>query len=204
MPFDQQADRDREGRELGRAADQQRDRRGRALVDVGHPHVERHGAELEGQPGDDEHGAEDQHRVVDLPGADRLEDLGDLERAGGAVHHRQAVEQEAAGQRAEHEILHRRFGGRAVVAPHRDDGVQAQRHQLEAEVDDQEVVGREHDQDAEQREHREREELALQHLAARARRTARRPASPSSPASRTGRARSPSGRPRPCAASRRA
>ena len=60
--LDEQADRDREGGELGRAADEQRHRRRRALVDVGHPHVERHGAELEGQAGDDEDGAEDEHR----------------------------------------------------------------------------------------------------------------------------------------------
>jgi hypothetical protein len=53
--FDQQAHRDGKGGQLGRPADQQRDRRGRALVDVGHPHVEGHGAELEGQPGHDEH-----------------------------------------------------------------------------------------------------------------------------------------------------
>ena len=94
--LDQQAHRDREGGELRRAADQQRHRRRRALVDVGHPHVERHGAELEGEPGDDEDDAEDQHRAVDLAGADRLEDLADLERAGRAVDHRHAVEQEAA------------------------------------------------------------------------------------------------------------
>ena len=61
--FDQQADRDREGGELGRAADQQRDRGRRALVDVGHPHVERHRAELEAEAGDDEDDAEDEHRA---------------------------------------------------------------------------------------------------------------------------------------------
>ena len=89
----------------------------------------------------------------------------DVERAGGAVHHRQAVEQEAARQGAEDEVLHRRLGGQDVVAAHRHQGVEAQRHQLEAEIDDQEVVRRDHHQDAEQGEHREREQLALQHLA---------------------------------------
>ena len=42
-------------------------------------------------------------------------DRADVQRAGGAVHHRQAVQQEAAGQRAEHEVLHRRLGGRIHV-----------------------------------------------------------------------------------------
>ena len=166
--FDEQPDRDRERGELGRAADQERRRRGRALVDIGHPHVERHGAELEAEAGDDEDRAQNQHRPVDLAVGDGLEDVGDRERAGRAVHHGQAVEEKAARQRTEHEVLHRRFGRRAVVPAHRDDRVQAQRHQLEAEVDDQEVVGREHDQDAQEREHREREQLALQDVAARA------------------------------------
>ena len=46
----------------------QRDRRRRALVDVGNPHVERRGAQLEGQAGDDEDQAEHQHLVLHLAG----------------------------------------------------------------------------------------------------------------------------------------
>ena len=34
---------------------------GRAVIDVGHPHVERHHAELEGDAGDHEDEAEDEH-----------------------------------------------------------------------------------------------------------------------------------------------
>jgi hypothetical protein len=130
--------------------------RRRALVDVGHPHVEGRGAELEAQAGDDEDEAEDQHLAVDAAGGDGFEDLGDLQRAGGAVHHAQAVEQEAAGQRAEHEVLHRRLGGHRVVAAQRGQRVQRQAHQFQAQVDDQEVVGRAHHRDAQQHEQRER------------------------------------------------
>jgi hypothetical protein len=104
------------------------------------------------------------NRLVDLAGADRLEHLADLERAGRTVHHRQAVEQEAARERAQHEVFHRRFGRIGMVAAQRDQRVQAQRHQLEAEVDDEEVVRRQHHVDAEQREHAEREQLAPQHV----------------------------------------
>ena len=53
----------------------------RALVDIGHPHVERHRTELESQAGDDKDHAEHQHRLVDLTGADGLEHFADLERA---------------------------------------------------------------------------------------------------------------------------
>ena len=60
--------RDGEGGQFRRAADHQRDRGRRALVDVGHPHVERRRAELERQAGHDEHQAEHQHLVVDLAG----------------------------------------------------------------------------------------------------------------------------------------
>ena len=40
----------------------------------------------------------------------------EVERAGGAVDHRHAVEQEAGRQRAEHEVLHRRLGRARVIA----------------------------------------------------------------------------------------
>ena len=48
---------------LGRRADEQRDRRRRALIDIRQPHMERRGAELEGDAGQHEHHAEtQQHR----------------------------------------------------------------------------------------------------------------------------------------------
>ena len=55
-----------EGRELGRGADEQRRRRGGAVVDVRDPHVERHGAQLEGDARDHEDEAEDASSVVRL------------------------------------------------------------------------------------------------------------------------------------------
>ena len=48
----------RECGELGRGADQKRDRRGRAVVNVRHPHVIRNDAELERDAGQHEHQAE--------------------------------------------------------------------------------------------------------------------------------------------------
>ena len=150
---------------FGAAGDQQRDGRGRTVINVGHPHVERRGAELEREAGNDEDQAEDEHALVGLALADDFEDARNVEAAGGAVHHRQAVEQEARRQRAEHEVLHRRLGAGAMVAPQGHQRIERQAHQLQAEIDDEEVVGRDHDAHAEQREQRQREELALQHLA---------------------------------------
>ena len=100
------------------------------------------------------------------PAADDLEHRADVQRAGGAVDHRQAVQQEAGGHRAEHEVLHRRFGGDRVVAAQRHQRVAGQREQFQAQVDHQEVAARDHHEHAQQREQRQREQLAAaQHVA---------------------------------------
>ena len=71
----QQAQRHGERGELRAPADEQRHRGRRALVDVRHPHVERHHAELEGDAGHDEHQAEHQHASVLRRRGDRRRDL---------------------------------------------------------------------------------------------------------------------------------
>ena len=65
----EQPQHERERGELGRRADQQRHRRRRAVVNVGHPHVVRHRAELERDARDHEHEPEEQDRPVALPAA---------------------------------------------------------------------------------------------------------------------------------------
>jgi len=138
---------------------------GGTLVHVRHPHVEGHHTQLESQAGDDEHHTEHQHLLVGRTGQRGLVDLADVQRAGGAVHHRQAIEQEARGQRTQHEVLHGGFGRLGVVAAQGHKRIQRQRHQLQAQVDGQEVVADDHDRDAQQREHAQREQFTLQHLA---------------------------------------
>ena len=54
----------RHGRHLGRGGEEGRDRRRRALVDVGRPHVERHGRDLEGEADQQEHEADDEADVL--------------------------------------------------------------------------------------------------------------------------------------------
>ena len=128
--------------------------------------MERHHAQLESQTGHHKHQAEHQHLVLDLTGVDGLENLADIQRARGTVHHGQAIEQEATGHGAQHKILHGRFRGRGVVAAQCHQGIARECQQLKAQVDHQEVVARDHDEHAEQGEHGQREQFApAQHVA---------------------------------------
>ena len=56
-------------RDLRRGGEEHRDRRRRALVDVGRPHVERHGGDLEREADQHEHDADDQSGRGALPAA---------------------------------------------------------------------------------------------------------------------------------------
>ena len=98
---------------LGRGGEEGRHGRRRALVDVGRPHVERHGRDLEGDAGGDEDEAEDD---ADAGLAlQRRGDGGERDAAGKAVDQRGAVEQHAGGERAEDEVFQarlRRLAGR--------------------------------------------------------------------------------------------
>ncbi len=57
---DQHAGEQRDRRDLGRRREEGGDRRRRAFIDVRRPHVERHGGDLEGQAGAEEHDADDE------------------------------------------------------------------------------------------------------------------------------------------------
>ena len=63
-PVHQDAHHQRQRASFGAEADVQRDRRASTLVDVRQPHVERHGAELEGDTDDQEREPEPQRQVV--------------------------------------------------------------------------------------------------------------------------------------------
>ena len=92
--------------ELRRRGEEGGDRRRRALVDVGRPHVERHRGDLEGEAGEHEDEADDEagRAAVGERRGDRLE----AGVAGEAVDQRRAVEEHAGGERAEHEIFEAR------------------------------------------------------------------------------------------------
>ena len=107
--LDDDADEQRHRRDLRRGGEEGGDRRRRALVDVGRPHVERHGRDLEGEAG--ERKTRPKIRPSDaLPPLERRGDAGEAGLAGEAVDQRGAVEQHARGQRAEDEILQAGLG----------------------------------------------------------------------------------------------
>src|SRR5207342_3837443 len=111
---------------LGRRTDEQRDGGRCAVIDVGQPHVERRGTELEGDAGNGkDHAGDEQRRLRGRAG--RGTDRGEVERAGRAVDQRQAVQDQARGQRTQYEVLDGRFRGDRAVAVDGDQCVRAQR-----------------------------------------------------------------------------
>ena len=140
---------DRDAGDLGCGGEERRHRRRRAFIDVGRPHVERHGGNLEAEADEQEHQAEDQPDAGAVRG--RLGDAGKADRAGEAVNQRGAVQQHAGRQRAEHEILQARFGRAHIVAVRGRHHVEWQAHQFEPEIERDQVGGRDQHHHAERR-----------------------------------------------------
>jgi hypothetical protein len=92
-------------------------------------------------------------------------DLREIERARRTVDHRHAVQQQARGQRAEHEVLHRRFRRHDRIAVKCDQRIGTQRQQFEAEVHRDEAASRNEQHHAERREQQQQVELADEQLA---------------------------------------
>ena len=159
---DHGADEQRHRRHLGRRGEEGGDRCRRALVDVRRPHVERHGGNLEGEAGDEEDKAEDEaDRRTAL---ERHGNAGERGLAGEAVDQRGTVEQHAGGQSTEDEVLEAGLGRAHRIPVDRGDHVKRQRLQLEADIDRDQVVGRDHHHHAERGdddEHRILEALEL-------------------------------------------
>jgi hypothetical protein len=153
------ADQQRDGRDLGGRGEEGGDRGRRALVDVGRPHVEGHGRDLEGQRRDHEDDAHDDAGGDAGLGRERIGQPVEVGRAGEAVNQRGAVEQHARGERAQDEVLQARFGRARVVAVEGGQDVERQREQLEPEIEAHQVVGRDHRHHADRGEEDEDREL---------------------------------------------
>ncbi len=69
----------------------------------------------------------------------------EIDAAGGAVDQRHAVEEETRGERAEQEILERGLIGALIVAQIAGQDVAGDGGDLQADEDDDQVVGRGHD-----------------------------------------------------------
>ncbi len=149
--------------ELWRGGEEGGHRRRRALIDVGRPHVERHRRDLEGEAGQHEDEADDEAGGAAL--GQRRGDRLEARVTGEAVDQRRAVEEHAGRERAEHEIFEAGLGGAGVVAVDGGDDVGGERHQLQPEIEADQVVRRDHHQHAERGEQDEdREFEALEAL----------------------------------------
>ena len=151
------------------------DRRRRAFVGVGRPHVERHRRHLEREADEQQAERQQLHRRR----RHRLRRHAALPMRSSrvlpvsAVGERDAVEEERARERAEQEVLERRLGRRRRVAADAGQHVDRERQHLEREEDDQQVGRRRHQHHAGEREQHQRVVLAAR-AAARARSSAPR------------------------------
>ena len=105
-----------------------RHRRWRAFIDVGCPHMERRGGNLEGKTGDQEHQTDDnaERRPIGRDAPKTLRDSGKIRGAGKTVNQRRAIEQHARRQGPEHKILEARLGRLRAIAPDRRHHVEPQ------------------------------------------------------------------------------
>ena len=126
-PRDEDARERREGGRLDGDGHERGHDRGRALVDVGRPGLERDQRHLEAEADQQERHAE-QHERLERPAGDRVGDHVEPRAAGGAVEERHAVEQEPARERAEQEVLHRRLVRAQVAAQQPRQHVDPDRH----------------------------------------------------------------------------
>ena len=151
-----------ERRDLGAGRHERRHGGRGALVDVGRPRLERRGADLE-QQADREHAhADQQQRGVRGVVADRLVDVGELHGAGEAVGQRDAVEEEAGGERAEQEVLEcGLLAQQSAPARQAAEQVERQREHLERHEHREQVVGRREEHHAADREHQQRVDLGV-------------------------------------------
>ena len=89
--------------------------------------------------------------------------MGNVQGTGSAVDHGQTIQKETTGQGTQHEILHGCLCGTCIVPAQRHQCITRQREHFEPQVDDQEVVARDHHVNTEQREHGEGEQLTAVH-----------------------------------------
>ena len=82
---------------------------------------------------------------VDDIGAQVCGDLGEVGRPRRPVDERDAVDEDGRGERTEHEVLHGGLARLAAPQVHPGEDVQRDRHDLEGEEDEDQVVGRGHE-----------------------------------------------------------
>lgn len=145
-----------ESRRLRPHGEERGDRRGRSLVDVGRPHVERYHRQLEEDAGKDERHADDAERREELRAA---HDRRKAQAARRAVDEADAEEEDRGRRRAQDEVLDRRLARKRIALAESDEHIEGDRHKLQPDVKREEVVRRSHDAHAEHGEDEDRVEL---------------------------------------------
>ena len=146
---EEDAKQDGEGGGLGRGRHHADDGRGCSLVDVGGPHVEGSGRDLEAET-DDDHGDGEEGEgggVADVPMP--CGDAEDVGRPGGSEDERDAVEEEGGGEAAEQEVLDGGLsdaGGLALAEAGHDVG--GDRRDFKTDEDHEELNGAGHEHHA--------------------------------------------------------
>ena len=142
------------------------DRNRRSLIDVGRPHVEGGGRNLECKPHPHHQDAQQQKRIARGRRGDVLGDLWDQGRPRRAVDERHPIEDEGAGESSDQEVLGGRFLRTAVRSRKSASDVERDREQLEAEKDRHQRRGRAQHHHADHRGHDQDVELGLAQSAA--------------------------------------
>ena len=152
------ADEGGEGRRLHAGRHERRDRRWRTFIDIGRPHVERHGRHLEPEP--DEQKADRQqmhrsrrHRLLGHERPDAVEPC----RPGQSIGEGNPIQKERARERTQQEIFQRRLGGCAGITANARQNIDSQRQHFERQKDHKEVGRRGHEHHAGKRKQHERE-----------------------------------------------
>ena len=141
----------RESSNLRRRGEEGSHGRGRALIDVRRPLMERHGRDLEREPDQDE-----QYADAEQPGPQgkRRGHAGKIRRSRRAVDQRDAVQEEPGRERAQQEVLQGRLG-RLRGPTESGQDVEGQRQQLDADEDHHQVVAASDQQHTQRREKHE-------------------------------------------------
>ncbi len=125
--------------------------------------MERYGRDLERQTGQNEDETEDDAERTGFSGKHRC-NVCKARIAGKAIDQGHAVKQHAGRQRAKNEILQAGFGRTNAIAVEGGNDVKRERHQLEAEIERDQVIRRNQQHHAKRCQHQQNREFELVEL----------------------------------------
>ena len=117
----------------------------RTIVHIGYPHMEWNRTQFKCNGDYDKYHTQFQQPFIGLLIESRSQDGSKIKGTGGAVNHRNTIEQQTGGQRAQYEVFQRGLGRAAGVAAQGNHGVQRQRQQFQTDIRSQEMCRADHD-----------------------------------------------------------